>query len=82
MRKIVNMHEAKSNLSKLVEEAISGDEIVVARAGTPTVRLVPIRSIRRRRLGQWKGKVYMSRDFDSLLSDEEIALWEGGESRQ
>jgi prevent-host-death family protein len=75
--KLVNMHEAKSNLSKLVGAAERGQDIVLARAGKPVVRLVPVRGLKRRRLGAWKGKVFMSKDFDAPLSDEELALWEG-----
>jgi prevent-host-death family protein len=75
--KTVNMHEAKSSLSKLVEEALSGREIVLARAGKPMVRLTPVTSAKRRKLGQWKGKVRMSKDFDSPLSTEHLAAWEG-----
>jgi prevent-host-death family protein len=74
--KIVNMHEAKSTLSRLVEEAEAGEEIVIARAGKPVVTLVPVRPARRR-LGRWKGKVVMSEDFDAPLSDGDLAAWTG-----
>ena len=77
MAKIVNMHEAKSSLSRLVEEAEAGEEIVLARAGKPVVRLVPIVATRRRRLGRWKGKVEMSVDFDAPLPAEDVAAWTG-----
>ncbi len=77
MAKIVNMHEAKSNLSRLVEEAEAGEVIVLARAGKPVVTLVPVRPARRRRLGRWKGKVVMSEDFDAPLSDRDLAAWTG-----
>jgi prevent-host-death family protein len=75
--KVVNMHEAKSNLSRLVEEAEAGAEIVLARAGKPVAKLVPIRRLSRRRLGRWKGRVVMSEDFDAPLSAEDLAAWEG-----
>jgi prevent-host-death family protein len=75
--KVVNMHEAKSNLSRLVEEVEAGAEIVLARAGKPVARLVPIRPSVRRRLGRWKGKVWMSDDFDAPLPASELAAWEG-----
>ena len=77
MSKIVNMHEAKSNLSRLVDEAQAGEEIILAKAGKPVVRLVPVS--RKRKLGQWKGKVRMSDDFDSPLPAAEQAAWESGE---
>ena len=72
------MHEAKSNLSKLVEAVESGEDIVLARAGTPVARLVPIHPLPRRRLGRWKGKVGMKEDFDAPLPEDAIAAWEGG----
>jgi prevent-host-death family protein len=77
MAKVVNMHEAKSTLSRLVEEAEAGEEIVLARAGKPVAKLVAIRSGTRRRLGRWKGRVVMSPEFDAPLSAEELAVWEG-----
>ena len=77
MSKVVNMHDAKSNLSRLVEEVEAGGEIILARAGKPVARLVPIRSSGRRRLGRWKGKVEMSDDFDAPLPAAELAAWEG-----
>jgi prevent-host-death family protein len=77
MAKVVNMHEAKSTLSRLVEEVEAGEEVVLARAGKPVARIVPIRVAKRRRLGRWKGKVHMSKDFDAPLSAEDVAAWEG-----
>jgi prevent-host-death family protein len=75
--KIVNMHEAKSNLSRLVEEAEAGEEIILARAGKPVAKLVPIRVAAPRRLGRWKGRVVMSDDFDAPLPAEDLSAWEG-----
>jgi prevent-host-death family protein len=67
---ITNIHEAKSQLSKLVDRALKGEEVIIARAGTPVVRLVPIRqSEAPRRGGQWKGKVRIAEDFDELPRD-------------
>jgi len=77
MAKLVNMHDAKSNLSKLVEEAEAGEDVVLARAGKPVVRLVPVRPSRKRRLGRWKGKVEMSDDFDAPLPATMLAAWTG-----
>ncbi len=76
MAKVVNMHEAKSQLSYLVEQAEAGEEIVIARAGKPVVRLVPVQAAVRR-FGRWRGKVVMSDDFDAPLSAEDLAAWEG-----
>ena len=60
-----NMHEAKSQLSKLGELAWSGEEIVIAKAGVPYLRLTPYqRKTGQRQLGIWRGLVQMSSDFD------------------
>lgn len=77
MTKIVNMHEAKTSLSKLVEEAERGEDILLARAGKIVARIVALRPARTRELGQWKGKVRMSEDFDAPLPEEDLSLWEG-----
>jgi prevent-host-death family protein len=67
---IANIHEAKTQLSKLVERALQGEEVIIARAGKPAVRLVPIReSDTPREGGQWKGKVRIAEDFDELPQD-------------
>lgn len=80
MAKIVNMHEAKSSLSRLVEEVAAGEEVVIARAGEPVARLVPIRRSPRK-LGVWKGRVRLSADFDAPLPAEVLDAWRGGESK-
>jgi prevent-host-death family protein len=68
--KIANIHEAKSQLSKLVERALEGEEVVIARAGKPMVRLVPVQqNDAPRKGGQWKGKVHIADDFDELPDD-------------
>jgi prevent-host-death family protein len=70
-----NIHEAKSQLSKLVDRALEGDEVVIARAGKPMVRLVPIRQGDAvREGGQWKGKVRIAADFDELPDDVAAAF--------
>ena len=67
---ITNIHEAKSQLSKLVERALDGEEVIIARAGKPMVRLVPVRdNDSPRKGGQWKGKVRIAEDFDVLPED-------------
>ncbi len=77
MARIVNMHEAKTTLSKLVERAEAGEEIVLARAGHPVARILPVRDARKRRLGRWKGRVFMFADFDAPLGAGDLALWQG-----
>lgn len=67
---IANIHEAKSNLSKLIEQALQGEEVVIAKAGMPVIRLVPISVDTSPRVGgQWKGRVRIADDFDSLPDD-------------
>ncbi len=61
----VNMHEAKSQLSRLGKAAWEGEEVVIARAGEPYLRLVPYREHKpRRRLGAMKGQIRIAPDFD------------------
>jgi prevent-host-death family protein len=74
---IVNMHQAKTSLSRLVERALSGEEIVIARNGEPLVKLVPVPKERKPRVpGRSKGKIWISPDFE--FTDEEISeLFEG-----
>ncbi len=77
--KVVNMHEAKTTLSQIVEQAERGEEIVIARAGVPVARVVAFRAGARRQLGQWSGRVRMSADFDAPLSSEDQRGWDGEE---
>lgn len=66
--KISNIHQAKSQLSKLIESALAGEEIVIAKAGKPLVRLIPYQEDKQpRNPGGWEGKVVMSDDFDEEL---------------
>jgi prevent-host-death family protein len=74
---MVNMHEAKTQLSKLVERAAAGEEVVIAKAGTPVAKLVPYAGRGARRVpGGWKGKVWIAPDFDELPPDL-LAAFEG-----
>lgn len=74
----VNMHEAKSQLSALVEAANAGEEVVIARAGMPVARLVPYRATSEpRRPGGWEGNVWISDDFDAPLPDDLRRLFGG-----
>lgn len=67
---IANIHDAKSRLSTLVERAMKGEEVIIAEAGQPMVRLVPIRPDETpRQGGQWKGRVRIAEDFDTLPED-------------
>lgn len=67
---IVNLHQAKTHLSRLVDEAVRGGEVIIARSNKPLVKLVPVEEARpSRRLGTAAGKVRMSEDFDEPLAD-------------
>jgi prevent-host-death family protein len=66
----VNIHDAKTQFSKLVERAEAGEEIVIARAGTPVARLGPLAPATPRRPGGAEGKIVMRDDFDDPLPDE------------
>jgi len=80
MRK-VNIHEAKTHLSRLVEEAAGGKEVIIAKAGKPMARLVPASpAIKRRKLGPLAGKFKVPADFDTPLPDEMIDEFEGSGS--
>ena len=75
--RIVNMHEAKTTLSQLVEQAEQGEEIFIARAGEPVAKIIALRGGKRRVLGQWRGRVRMSADFDAPLPPDEQRRWTG-----
>jgi len=66
----VNIHEAKTHLSRLVERVETGEEIVIARAGRPVARLVPFRARTEPRApGLWRGRVRLAPDFDVTRPD-------------
>jgi len=75
MAEQVNIHEAKTHFSQLVERAAAGEEIVIAKAGQPRARLVPLErpSGRRRGYGSMRGKIFLEDDWDSPETNEEIA---------
>ena len=67
---VVNIHEAKTHLSRLVERVEAGEEVVIARAGRPVARLVPLRRRTQARTpGLWRGRVRLSPDFDRTDED-------------
>ena len=80
MATIVNMHEAKSTLSKLVEKVNKGEEVVIAKAGKPVAKLVKYERPPRR-LGLLEGKIWIADDFDEP-EEELIALFEGSEDEE
>jgi prevent-host-death family protein len=70
----VNMHEAKTRLSALVQRSTRGEKIIIAKDGVPLVRLVPIKKNKtaKRVFGQLKGKITMRADFKKPLSEAEL----------
>jgi prevent-host-death family protein len=78
----VNMHEAKTHLSRLVERAERGEEIVISRAGKPAAKLVPVPQVKpgKRTLGGWEGLMEMPSDQEWERMDKEIEeMFEEGE---
>ena len=74
----VNIHEAKTNFSKLLARAIRGEEVIIAKAGTPVARLVPFKEQPLRRVpGTAVGKLLISPDFDAALPDDVLEAFEG-----
>jgi prevent-host-death family protein len=78
---VVNIHEAKTQLSRLLEEVQSGEDVVIARAGTPIVRLVAYQAARARIAapGAMEGEGWIADDFDAPLDDQFDCLKSSGE---
>jgi prevent-host-death family protein len=73
----VTIHQAKTNLSKLIERASQGEEIIIARGSKPVARLVPLGPVKgKRQPGSMKGKLEIGPEFFEPLSDEELSHWE------
>ena len=70
-----SVHDAKTNLSKLIAAALEGGEVVIARGSMPVVRLVPVAPIGRRCFGALKGKIAIDARFDEPLPDDELGGW-------
>ena len=79
----VNVHEAKTSLSRLLAKVEAGEEVVIARNGTPVARLVRCTPLGKRQPGLWNGRVQLYDDvfddsfFFDPLPEDELALWEG-----
>ena len=75
----VNLYEAKTRLSELVDQAHGGETVIIAKAGRPMAKLVPLDAPVKRKIiyGLLKGQFEIPPDFDAPMSDEERALWEG-----
>jgi prevent-host-death family protein len=78
MAEIINIHEAKTHLSRIVEEVAAGGEVIIAKAGKPMARLTSLAGEpRSKKLGLLKGKLKVSDDFNAPLDDATIATFEG-----
>jgi prevent-host-death family protein len=75
----LNLYEAKTQLSSLVDQAAAGAEIIIAKNGKPMAKLVAIRERPLRKPGRLKGKIWMSKDFDAPMPDV-IEAFEAGAS--
>jgi prevent-host-death family protein len=75
--RFIKVHEAKTNLSKLIEQVCHGEEVIIARGATPVVRLVAVGEVQgRRRPGALRGKLRVGPEFFEPLPAEELAAWE------
>ena len=75
----VTIHEAKTHLSRLIEEVTAGEEVIISKAGKPVARLVRFEEAKlpKRKLGLLKGKLAIPDDFDSPMPDDLLAEFEG-----
>ena len=74
--KTVNVHEAKTHLSRLLQHVAAGHEIIIANAGRPVARLIPYAQTGKRELGTDAGRVVIADDFDAPLPEEILADFE------
>ncbi len=72
-----SVHDAKTNLSRLIAEALAGGDVVIARGSVPAVRLVPVEPVGKRQFGAYKGKIALDSRFDEPLPDDELEAWSG-----
>ena len=78
MSTVVNVHQAKTHLSRLLDEVAAGAEVVIAKAGRPVARLVPLEPVvRKKRFGLLKGRIDVPDDFDAPLPPDLLADFEG-----
>jgi prevent-host-death family protein len=77
--KSVNIYDAKTRFSHLVDQAASGEDVIICRNGTPVVRITRLEDGQKQRIkfGVLKGKIKVSADFDAPLPDDEVAGFEG-----
>ena len=74
---VVNVHQAKTHLSRLLVQVESGEEVVIARNGKPVARIVRVEKKGKRQFGSMKGRIKLDDSFFDPLPEEELAAWEG-----
>ena len=74
---ILTVHDAKTRLSRLIADALEGEEIIIARRDAPVVRLVPVHPPAQRRFGALRDVIKVGPEFDAQLDTEELAAWDG-----
>jgi prevent-host-death family protein len=72
---VYNVHAAKTQLSKLIEQACAGEEVVIARNNEPVVKLVPVQPRPRRQRGSLKGQIVVRESFFDPMAEEELEQW-------
>jgi prevent-host-death family protein len=72
---VVTVHQAKTQLSKLIVQAMSGEDVVIANGATPKVRLTPVNAVKKRQFGALKGVVSLDDSFFEPLPADELAAW-------
>lgn len=78
MRTIINIHDAKTHLSRIVDEVAAGAEVIIAKAGKPLAKLTPLSvPVTKKKLGLLKGKVKVPDDFNAPLPEDVLAAFEG-----
>lgn len=70
-----SVHDAKTNLSRLIADALAGSDVVIARGSVPVVRLVPVEPQGRRVFGALKGRITPDKTFNETLPDDELDGW-------
>ena len=73
----VNVHEAKTHLSRLLKQVEAGEEVIIARNGKPVARLAPLKKRGKRQFGSMKGLIKIDDSFFDPLPEEDLAMWEG-----
>ena len=74
---VVTVHQAKTNLSRLIKKASNGEEVIIARGSKPVARLVPVGEVKgKRQPGSLKGQLHVGAEFFEPLPPEELSAWE------